>query len=88
MQESPKYAIVNNSFQRVSPGKKPELSMFNLHTNHSFDVQSEVSMASSYGLRSRSIHMPRQEDPVMEDNRLMMRYLMVCVELERMGRLC
>jgi hypothetical protein len=32
--------------------------------------------------------MPKREDPIIEDGKLMIRYLMACVELERMGRLC
>jgi hypothetical protein len=39
MKESPKYAIVNNSFQRVSP-HRPDVSLFNINTNNSFEVQS------------------------------------------------
>ena len=62
--------------------------MFNLHTNNSFEVQSEMSVGSSYGVQSRSIQVPRREDPVVEDGKLMIRYLMACVELERMSRFC
>jgi len=67
---------------------RPEVSIFNVHTNNSFEVQSEMSVASNYGMRSRSVHMPMREDPIVEDGNLMIRYVMVCMELERMGRFC